>query len=121
MRLVTHNMLQCHVRGCNVNNYPLQLSEVEIEIQETEFNSQFLRSMIRKLEWSALINSAREIGITTLPEVLPDDFDEDFLRNIHRVLLETHIQQGKMTCPNCNHVYLVRDGIPNMLLNESET
>ncbi|CAG8546686.1 955_t:CDS:10 [Diversispora eburnea] len=95
--------------------------EVEIEVQETEFNPQFLRNMIRKLEWNALLNSAKEINITTLPEVLPDDLDEDFLRNLHRVLLETHIQQGKMTCPNCNHVYMVRDGIPNMLLNENET
>ncbi|UZO10428.1 uncharacterized protein OCT59_002011 [Rhizophagus irregularis] len=60
MRLVTHNMLQCHVKGCNSNNFPLQLSDVEIEIQETDFNPKFLRNMLSKLEWNALVKTALE-------------------------------------------------------------
>ncbi|CAB4427555.1 unnamed protein product [Rhizophagus irregularis] len=121
MRLVTHNMLQCHVKGCNSNNFPLQLSDVEIEIQETDFNPKFLRNMLSKLEWNALVKTALEINITTLPNVLPNDLDEEFLKMLHRVLLETHIKQGQMICPNCNHTYPIKDGIPNMLLSETET
>ncbi|KAG9298646.1 hypothetical protein G9A89_012714 [Geosiphon pyriformis] len=124
MRLITHNMLQCHVKGCNTNNFPLNLSEAEVEIQETEFNAQFLRNMLPKLEWSALVRTAVQLGITNLPQVVPNtagqDLEDLFLRNLHHVLLETHIQQGKMTCPNCSHVYPIKDGIPNMLLNENE-
>ncbi|CAB4427732.1 unnamed protein product [Rhizophagus irregularis] len=36
--------------ACNSNNFPLQLSDVEIEIQETDFNPKFLRNMLSKLE-----------------------------------------------------------------------
>ncbi|CAG8702550.1 9042_t:CDS:2 [Ambispora leptoticha] len=124
MRLITHNMLQCHVKGCNTNNFPLELSEIEYELQETEFNPQFLRNFVPKLEWDALVRTAMKLGITTLPDKLPDtpiqEIDEKFLKDLHRVLLETHIQQGRMTCPNCQHVYPIKDGIPNMLLNENE-
>ncbi|GES72597.1 Trm112p-domain-containing protein [Rhizophagus clarus] len=121
MRLVTHNMLQCHVKGCNSNNFPLQLSDVEIEIQETDFNPMFLRNMLPKLEWNALVKTALQINITTLPNTLPNDLDEEFLKMLHRVLLETHIKQGQMICPNCKHIYPIKDGIPNMLLSETET
>ncbi|CAG8524208.1 3722_t:CDS:2 [Acaulospora colombiana] len=109
--------------GCNTNNFPLELSEVEIQITETDYNPQFLQNMLPKLDWSALVKTARKIGITSIPEVLPEalteDLDEGFLRNLHRALLETHVQQGKMVCPNCKHVYSIRDGIPNMLLSET--
>ncbi|CAG8484878.1 6860_t:CDS:2 [Acaulospora morrowiae] len=115
-------MLQCHARGCNTNNFPLELSEVEIQVLETDYNPQFLRNMIPKLDWNALVVTAKKVGITAVPDVLPEtmneDIDENFLRNLHRILLETHVQQGKMTCPNCKHVYSIRDGIPNMLLND---
>ncbi|CAI2179527.1 16387_t:CDS:2 [Funneliformis geosporum] len=123
MRLITHNMLQCHAKNCNSNNFPLQLSQVEIVNQETEFNPMFLRNMLPKLEWNALVKTALQINVT-LPTVLPesttDDLDEEFLKTLHGILLETHILQGAMTCPNCNRVYPIKDGIPNMLLNETE-
>ncbi|CAG8675036.1 7706_t:CDS:2 [Funneliformis caledonium] len=116
-------MLQCHAKNCNSNNYPLQLSKVEVVNQETEFNPMFLRNMLPKLEWNALVKTAFQINVTlpnALPESSTDELDEEFLKTLHRVLLETHIQQGQMTCPNCNHVYHIKDGIPNMLLDETE-
>src|SRR6266498_1716927 len=61
MRLITHNMLQCHVKDCKSNNFPLQLSNVEIIIQETEFNPMFLRNMLPKLEWNALVKTALQV------------------------------------------------------------
>jgi multifunctional methyltransferase subunit TRM112 len=61
MRLITHNMLQCHAKGCNSNNFPLQLSNVEIEIQETDFNPMFIRNMLPKLEWNALVKTALQV------------------------------------------------------------
>lgn len=69
MRLVTHNMLQCHVKGCNSNNFPLQLSDVEIEIQETDFNPKFLRNMLSKLEWNALVKTALEVFYLLFPNI----------------------------------------------------
>jgi len=34
--------------------------------------------------------------------------------------MKVDITSGRMVCQGCNHVYPIRDGIPNMLLTESE-
>ncbi|GAA5814609.1 hypothetical protein MFLAVUS_008108 [Mucor flavus] len=122
MRLITHNMLQCHVKNCNNNNFPLRFEDVQVELIEADFNPEFLSNMMNKIEWDALYNTAIQLGINTLPAQLPEDAEEneEFLKLVHNVLLETHVQQGQMVCPNCAHVYKIRDGIPNMLLAEHE-
>lgn len=40
MRLITHNMLQCNIRGV-VNGYPLKIEAESIEIIATDFDSGF--------------------------------------------------------------------------------
>jgi multifunctional methyltransferase subunit TRM112 len=37
-------------------------------------------------------------------------------RDLHRLLLETTIQEGKLVCGNCGHEYAVKEGIANFLL-----
>ncbi|KAG0221277.1 hypothetical protein BGX31_010046 [Mortierella sp. GBA43] len=115
-------MLQCHVKGCNANNFPLELQEVTLEHEEAEFNEDFIRNMLGKLEYEALVITCQKLDINDLPASIPADANdnEEFLQVLHRVLLETHIKSGKMVCPNCSHIYNVRDGIPNMLLAEHE-
>ncbi|KAI8636760.1 hypothetical protein BD408DRAFT_425612 [Parasitella parasitica] len=122
MRLITHNMLQCHVKNCNSNNFPLRFEDVQVELIEADFNVEFLSNIINKIEWDALYNTAVQLGINTIPAQMPENIqdDEALLKIVHNVLLETHIQQGKMVCPNCAHVYKITDGIPNMLLAEHE-
>ncbi|EIE88889.1 hypothetical protein G6F46_002094 [Rhizopus delemar] len=122
MRLITHNMLQCHVKNCNNNNFPLRFEDVQVELIEADFNPEFLANMLNKIDWDALRNTAIQLGINTLPEQVPEDAEEneEFLKVLHSVILETHIQQGQMVCPNCSHVYKIKDGIPNMLLAEHE-
>ncbi|KAI8989548.1 hypothetical protein BDB01DRAFT_782294 [Pilobolus umbonatus] len=122
MRLITHNMLQCHVKNCNSNNYPLKFENAEIELIEAEFNPDFLRNMLNKIDWNALTTTALQLGIKQLPAEIPADAstNESFLNLLHNVLLETHVLNGQMVCPSCSHVYKIRDGIPNMLLAEHE-
>ncbi|KAG2201272.1 uncharacterized protein EV154DRAFT_419338 [Mucor mucedo] len=122
MRLITHNMLQCHVKNCNNNNFPLRFEDVQVELIEADFNPEFLSNMLNKIDWDALTSTAVQLGINTLPAQMPEDAEEneEFLKLVHNVLLETHVQQGQMVCPNCAHVYKIRDGIPNMLLAEHE-
>ncbi|KAI7902202.1 uncharacterized protein BX663DRAFT_512079 [Cokeromyces recurvatus] len=122
MRLITHNMLQCHVKDCNTNNFPLRFENVQLELIEADFNPEFLANMLNKIEWEALVNTAIQLGINTLPAEMPENAteNEEFLKLVHNVLLETHVQQGQMVCPNCSHVYKIKDGIPNMLLAEHE-
>ncbi|KAI9795377.1 MAG: hypothetical protein M1833_007225 [Piccolia ochrophora] len=42
--------------------------------------------------------------------------DEDLLKAIHKILLETVIQQGGLRCERCGHEYKVMEGIANFLL-----
>jgi multifunctional methyltransferase subunit TRM112 len=62
VRLITHNLLACHVKDCNSNNFPLGFKDVQLEIREADFNPDFLRGFMPKLEWTALVNTAKEVG-----------------------------------------------------------
>ena len=61
VRLITHNLLACHAKGCTSNNFPLQLKDVQVELREAEFNPDFLRGFIPRLEWGALVDAARQV------------------------------------------------------------
>jgi hypothetical protein len=66
VRLITHNLLACHVKGCTSNNFPLTFKDVEVEHREAEFNSDFLMGFLPKLEWPALVNAAKQVSSTRL-------------------------------------------------------
>ena len=38
------------------------------------------------------------------------------LKELHTLLLETQIMEGKLVCGVCGHEYAVREGIANFLL-----
>ena len=46
--------------------------------------------------------------------------DANFMQALHCVLLELHVLEGSLVCPESGRVFPVSDGIPNMLLNEDE-
>ncbi|KAF8548811.1 Trm112p-domain-containing protein [Imleria badia] len=117
VRLITHNLLACHAKGCTTNNFPLLLKDVQIELREQEFNHDFIKNILPRLEWRALV---RQLGDTSLPLEQPEMTDDEFLQKLHHVLLEIHVVEGVMICPNCKHSYPISNGIPNMLLAEHE-
>ncbi|KAF9492117.1 Trm112p-domain-containing protein [Pleurotus eryngii] len=120
VRLITHNLLACHAKGCTTNNFPLQFKDAEIEHREAEFNPDFIRGLLPKIEWKPLVDTTKMLGDTSLPDERPEMMDDDLLKTLHHVLLELHIEEGQMICPNCSHVYPISNGIPNMLLSEHE-
>lgn len=61
VRLITHNLLACHAKGCTTNNFPLQLDQVQIALREAEFNPTFVKGFMPKLEWNALVNAANQV------------------------------------------------------------
>ena len=61
VRLITHNLLACHAKGCTSNNFPLQLKDIQIALREAEFNPDFIRGFIPKIEWNALVDAARQV------------------------------------------------------------
>ncbi|CAH2033604.1 unnamed protein product [Thlaspi arvense] len=81
--------------------------------------------MFSKIEWKALVEGARSMGYSELPEDSPDatvldSADESFLRKLHHALLELHLQEGALVCPETGRKFPVNKGIPNMLLHEDE-
>eukprot|EP00298_Acanthocystis_sp_HF-20_P000778 c11122_g1_i1.p1 GENE.c11122_g1_i1~~c11122_g1_i1.p1 ORF type:complete len:146 (+),score=61.06 c11122_g1_i1:24-440(+) len=124
MRLLTHNMLASPVKGIQTS-FPLALTVKTIEIKEQELNVDFLRHMIPKLEWEALVeagNVVRKSSTEPIPEI-PQQFneemfeDEDIMRNVQRVLLEVYVIEGELTCPSTGRKFPIQNGIPNMLCN----
>ncbi|XP_020623139.1 multifunctional methyltransferase subunit TRM112-like protein At1g22270 [Orbicella faveolata] len=122
MRLLTHNMLKSHVKGVK-NGYPLTIEVVNVVVNEVDFNPDFISRMIPKLEWSALVQAAQQVGRSEgLPDELIPDYekDEEFLKKAHHVLLEVEVEEGSLVCPESGKKFPIKNGIPNMLLNEDE-
>jgi hypothetical protein len=63
VRLITHNLLACHAKGCasSSKNFPLIFQDAETEIREAEFNPDFLRGFMPKIEWNALVGAAKQV------------------------------------------------------------
>ncbi|CAG8548200.1 3815_t:CDS:2 [Paraglomus occultum] len=45
--------------------------------------------MLPKSKWDGLVKTVAELGLASLPEQV----DESFLKTLHHILLETHIEQ----------------------------
>jgi len=74
VRLITHNLLACHAKGCTSNNFPLQLKDVQVALREAEFNPDFIRGFIPKIDWNALVDAARQV-----PSCSSSQVDKNFL------------------------------------------
>ncbi|GAA5976142.1 hypothetical protein JCM11641_003292 [Rhodosporidiobolus odoratus] len=127
VRLITQNLLSCPSRACSYpTNFPLAFRNVtKLEMGEAEFSEEFLRGVLSRIEWAALRKSAAELGNTDLPEHSPDltqpeAIPVELLKTLHHVLLEIVVCEGEMVCPQCEHVFRIKDSIPNMLLAEHE-
>ncbi len=59
-------MLQCHVKGCDSNNYPLAIQEAEVETVDADFNSEFVKRLMNKIDWNALKQTAFSVSVADL-------------------------------------------------------
>lgn len=124
MKLLTHNMMQSHVKGIT-KRFPLMIkpSEGGVRVVEQEFNPDFIRRMLGRIEWSALCDAMNWLGHPgKLPVEPPTDEenDEDVLKSVHHALIEVEVVEGKLVCPESGREFPITNGIPNMLLNEDE-
>ncbi|CAM9532642.1 unnamed protein product [Ectocarpus sp. 12 AP-2014] len=122
MRLITHNMLKSNIKGVE-SGYPLGIEVVKMEEQELEFNPDFIRNMLAKLEWDAFRAAATALEAGgELPEEVTEEMkgDEEVLQRVHHALMEVHLVEGELVCPETGRKFPVRQGVPNMLLHEDE-
>jgi multifunctional methyltransferase subunit TRM112 len=121
MKLLTHNMLQCHIKGVQ-NGYPFKIEASKVETHEMDFDPDFLRHIFPRLRWDALKEGAEAMGAGPLPEMVTEEMlqDDTFLQQFHHALLEVHLEEGALICPETGRRFGVTQGIPNLLLQEDE-
>ena len=127
MRLITHNMLKCNVRGVK-NGYPLRIEAESIEEITSEYNHELIKTMLKKIDWQGFLSGGKDLKFQELDSLLKiqDDSqlealeDENVLKIIHKLLFDIHINEGHLICPESGRKFPIKDGIPNMLLHEDE-
>ncbi|KAF2013659.1 Trm112p-domain-containing protein [Aaosphaeria arxii CBS 175.79] len=134
MKLLTLNFLTCAIKTCKGSpaSFPLHPRDSELEIIETDINLPFLKNILPRLTWDAVRTISTELGLPELPATAPtredlvepsstseDDAEEvptQVAKDLHRLLLETCVKEGKLVCGCCEHEYQVKEGVANFLL-----
>lgn len=114
-------MLTSRVKGVK-KGYPFIIKPTKVDKKSVDFNPEFITRMISRIEWDALKQAAESLGVEDLPaEVIPEyEKNEEFLRKAHHALMEVEVVEGCLVCPESGREFPIKDGIPNMLLNEDE-
>lgn len=122
MKLLTHNLLTSRFLKNVQSGYPLKLVVERVDEITTEYNQEFLRKMLKKIDYDALKQAAQVCG-QQLPESMPDvesTAKEEDLKAIHKALFDLEVITGTLECPESGRKFPISDGIPNMLCNEDE-
>lgn len=128
MKLLLHNFVSSKFLKGVSNGYPLKIVATQVDVKEQDFNADFVRKMMERLDWKAFRDAASSLGqedLKNLPELPPepsnwDADDNNFLKQVHHALLEVDVIEGHLECPETGRKFTIRNGIPNMLANEDE-
>ncbi|KAG0688831.1 hypothetical protein C6P40_000436 [Pichia californica] len=120
MKFLTTNFVKCAVKSCDGSegSFPLKYENCQLQLEEQDFNPEFIVSMLERLDWNAIIQVASDLGNNLLPSQKPEDIDgnSEMLKDLHSLLIETQIIDGEMVCRNCKHVYYIKNSIASFLL-----
>jgi multifunctional methyltransferase subunit TRM112 len=128
MRLLTHNFLQSNVRG-TTKGYPLKIVPSKILVESSPVDTELVRKMLPKLQYSAVVSAVAEITELAdpkppaIPSELPEEgeeLEESVLEALHQVLFNIHVLEGELVCPDTGRKFPIKQGIPNMILHEDE-
>lgn len=124
MKFLTTNFVKCTAKACDANtdSFPLHYVNCELVQEEQDFQPEFLLNILDRLDWNAVLKVAHDLGNDSLPPKLPENVDPKdqdtlvLLKDLHSLLLETSIAEGEMQCRGCEHIYYIKNSIPNFLL-----
>jgi len=93
-------MLSSNIKGV-ANGFPLRIEVEKVIEKQVELNADFLRNLFPKIEWKALVDAARTMGYAELPEEADSPMldSDEFLNKFHHALLELHLEEGALVCP----------------------
>lgn len=63
MKVITANFVTCAVKECKTSpaSFPLHFQDAELGEQELEFQPEFIRNIVPRIDWEALRQSATEV------------------------------------------------------------
>lgn len=111
--------------------YPLSIEASEIIIEASPFERTIIERLWPKIDYNALRQGALQLAphcqdevqkqaLLQLPDVRPTELTDDLLQSLHHVLMDVHLIEGYLICPDTQRKFPVKDGIPNMLLQDDE-
>jgi multifunctional methyltransferase subunit TRM112 len=126
---VTHVLLlSCRCRPSTATTsrttkgYPLRIRAVEVVVEPQEADPELVRRLLPKLDIETLRSALNDLkdSVPDLPE-LPDNICvETNMDVLHHLLMNIHVRQGTLICPESQREFPIKDGIPNMILHEDE-
>lgn len=92
------------------------------KISEREYRANLVKKLAYKLDWSLFASTVTSMGQPGLPDTLEEGWleNEENLKTLHNILFQFDIIEGKLVCPNCERIYPIKEGIPNLILDEDE-
>jgi hypothetical protein len=63
MKVITANFVTCAVKECKTTatSFPLHFHDAELELQEVDFQPEFIRNVIPRIDWEGLRTTANEV------------------------------------------------------------
>ncbi|KAL7567000.1 hypothetical protein ACA910_019927 [Epithemia clementina (nom. ined.)] len=128
MRLLTHNTLMNNAADAKGKGFPLRITAAVVKVDDNvgraseERQISFVKGILPTLQWDALVQASQEMGVPGLPPTLTEDLagNPEFCVALYHVLMHVHLIQGMLTCPVTDREFPVQDGIPNMMIEETE-
>ena len=125
MKLSTHNLLMCNKKTCidNEKNYPLIIKAVKVNTVKSEFDEEKTKVFFDKMDKRALNQGCKDLNISKfdLEKMTEEQLqDKDVLEYLHNILFEVEIEDGNLVCANCGREYMIKRGIPAMVLKDDE-
>lgn len=64
MKVLTANFTSCAVKNCKTTSasFPLHFRNAELELQELDFQPEFIRNILPRVDWNALQTTANEVA-----------------------------------------------------------
>eukprot|EP00764_Aduncisulcus_paluster_P013992 gnl/Carplike_NY0171/7788_a10779_277.p1 GENE.gnl/Carplike_NY0171/7788_a10779_277~~gnl/Carplike_NY0171/7788_a10779_277.p1 ORF type:complete len:126 (+),score=17.29 gnl/Carplike_NY0171/7788_a10779_277:2-379(+) len=123
MLLFLHNITRCRAKDCT-NEHPLDIRIEKVKLKEREFKLELMKNLWDRIDYKALKELIVVLKLESedhpLPDDIPEDVSEEFLKNLHFYLFQIDIEKGVLCCQTCKKEYPIKHGIPNMIIGSDE-
>ena len=104
--------------------YPLAIEATDVVVEESPVDRELIVKLLPKLDYGVLLGAAQQLSVNCtipdLPDDLPESPNDTLVAALHRVLMDIHVQEGNLVCPDTGRKFPIKEGIPNMILHEDE-